>query len=128
MGSPVYFANYKVPFLIEDAVLHTSVHVDGTTLELSKAPFIKGSGRTLAIRLASQFYQNNCCGACAPNDSLVDKVSHLIGSNSIEGLVYQVLKGQIEPNFELERFEKLFESYNLPVFRLETDYNGQDVE
>ena len=43
-------------------------------------------------------------------------------------MVYQVLKGQIEPDFELERFEKLFESYDLPVFRLETDYNGQDVE
>lgn len=65
MGSPVYFPNYKVPFLIEDAGLHTSVHVDGVTLELSKTPFIKGSGRTLAVRLASQFYQNDCSGACA---------------------------------------------------------------
>lgn len=48
----------------------------------------------------------------------MDKVSHLIESNSIGGVVYQIMKGQIEPNFELERFEKLFESYNLPVFLL----------
>lgn len=128
MGSPVYFPNYKVPFLIEDAGLHISGHIDGTTLELSGLPFIKGSGRTLETKLASRFYQNDCSGAYAQNDSLVDKVSHLIENNSVDGVVYQVLKGQIEPDFELERFEKLFESYDLPVFRLETDYNGQDVE
>ena len=128
MGSPVYFPNYKVPFLIEDAGLHISSHVDGTTLELSRAPFIKGGGRTPAARLASRFYQNDCSGAYAQNDSLVGKVSHLIENSSVDGVVYQVLKGQIEPDFELERFERLFEAYDLPVFRLETDYNGQDVE
>jgi len=42
--------------------------------------------------------------------------------------VYHVLKGQIEYDFELERFEELFEKLGTPVFRLETDYNYQDIE
>jgi benzoyl-CoA reductase/2-hydroxyglutaryl-CoA dehydratase subunit BcrC/BadD/HgdB len=39
-----------------------------------------------------------------------------------------VLKGQIEYDFELERLESQCEQRNIPVFRLETDYNQQDVE
>lgn len=128
MGSPVYFPNYKVPFLIEAAGMHISAHIDCATLELPGTAFVKGAGRIPAARLASQFYQNDCSGAYAQNDSLVNKVSRLIEKSPVDGVVYQVLKGQIEPDFELERFEKLFEAYDLPVFRLETDYSGQDVE
>lgn len=43
-------------------------------------------------------------------------------------MVYHVLKGQIEYDFELERFETLFAEYDIPVFRLETDYQYQDIE
>lgn len=128
MGSPVYFPNYKVPFLIEDAGMYISAHIDCTTLELTGTAFVKGAGRTPTARLASRFYQNDCSGAYVQNDALVDKVSRLIEKSPVDGVVYQVLKGQIEPDFELERFEKLFEAYDLPVFRLETDYSGQDVE
>ena len=46
----------------------------------------------------------------------------------IEGVVYHVLKGQIEQDFELERYETLFSNYGIPVFRLETDYQYQDIE
>ncbi len=43
-------------------------------------------------------------------------------------MVFHVLKGQIEYDFELERFEQLFGTATIPVFRLETDYQYQDVE
>ncbi len=55
-------------------------------------------------------------------------VSWLVQSKNIEGVVYHVLKGQIEPDFELERFEELFSQLGIPVFRLETDYQYQDIE
>ena len=46
----------------------------------------------------------------------------------VEGVVCHILKGQIEPDFELSWFEELFEQADIPVFRLETDYQYQDVE
>lgn len=46
----------------------------------------------------------------------------------MNGVVYHVLKGQIEYDFELERFESLFSEHDLPMVRLETDYNAQDIE
>ena len=52
----------------------------------------------------------------------------LIAEKDIDGVFYHVLKGQVEYDFELGRFEELFECLDIPVFRLETDYNYQDVE
>lgn len=52
----------------------------------------------------------------------------MVSEQRIEGVVYHVLKGQIEYDFELGRLEDVFEKMDIPVFRLETDYNYQDVE
>jgi benzoyl-CoA reductase/2-hydroxyglutaryl-CoA dehydratase subunit BcrC/BadD/HgdB len=46
----------------------------------------------------------------------------------VEGVVFHILKGQIEYDFMLARLEPLLERHDLPVFRLETDYQAQDVE
>ena len=46
----------------------------------------------------------------------------------MDGIVYHVLKGQVEYDFELPRVEALASSMGVPVFRLETDYQQQDVE
>ena len=62
------------------------------------------------------------------NDELYRFVSWLVQKRDIEGVVYNVLKGQIDKDFELERFETLFAEYGIPVFRLETDYQYQDIE
>ena len=47
---------------------------------------------------------------------------------NIDGVIYHVLKGQIEYDFELFRYEDFFMSKGIPVFRLETDYNYNDIE
>lgn len=62
------------------------------------------------------------------NRTLQTAASELLNRRSIDGVVYCVLKGQIEYDFELERLEMLCGERNIPVFRLETDYNQQDVE
>lgn len=118
MGSPVYFPNYKIPFLLEDAGLNISVHMDYTAQKVFTNPMQNAKG----------FYWRDCSDAYAKNNTLFQCVSKLIEKESVDGVVYQVLKGQIEYDFELERFEELFAKYDLPVFRLETDYNPQDIE
>lgn len=67
-------------------------------------------------------------GPCPKNETLFSHVTEAAISKSIDGVVYQVLKGQIGHDFELERYEEFFAAQNIPVFRLETDYNYQDVE
>ena len=66
--------------------------------------------------------------AYVKNDSFYERIEKLLRKKEIDGVVYHVLKGQIEYDFELGRFEELFEKRDIPVFRLETDYNYQDIE
>ena len=61
-------------------------------------------------------------------DSLYKLTVKMVSDQRIEGIIYHVLKGQIEYDFELGRLEETFEKMDVPVFRLETDYNYQDVE
>lgn len=147
MGSPVYFPNYKVPFLIEDAGMDISAHIDGTTWELAGSGWccesdkkrfsvpgyarrpsaISHAKRPSALSRAIRFYRDDCSGAYVRNNTLMDRVLRLIGQRPVDGIIYQVLKGQVEADFEMERFEKCFEAHGLPVFRLETDYSSQDI-
>ena len=55
-------------------------------------------------------------------------IRHYTEETKPDGILWHVLKGQIEYDFELNRCEKYFEEMALPVIRLETDYQYQDVE
>lgn len=126
LGSPVYFPNYKLPFLIQDVDLKIAAHMDCTTQILVR-PYDKDTKPTVEAVMKS-FYQNDCSSAYSNNKMLFRQVSGIIKGKSIDGIVYHVLKGQIEYDFELERLEELFSAHSIPVCRLETDYNYQDIE
>ena len=55
-------------------------------------------------------------------------VYRAIRGGRIEGIIFHVLKGQIEYDVEMARMEEMFESCEIPVFRLETDYQDHDIE
>lgn len=131
MGSSVCFPNYKIPFLVEDVGLVIGASVDPLNqkhgipaVQLSGAP----SRRALLKQIAYSHYESDCSGAYVSNETLFTVVRALLARQPIEGVVYHVLKGQVEYDFELARFERLFEQCGIPVFRLETDYQYQDVE
>lgn len=125
LGSPVYFPNYKVPFLIEEAGLEMCLQADYTSLPMQRA----GSERADQKENATEeFYRNDPSPAYVKNNAFYQQIAKLAAEKEIDGIVYHVLKGQIEYDFELGRFEELFEKKDIPVFRLETDYNYQDVE
>ena len=131
MGSPVYFPNYKIPFLIQDIGLNVLRNIDVTTLKDQIRPVLPGKRRsrdTLIRMAADRWYDQDGSPAYAANDALYRSVVRCLKQDRIEGVVYHVLKGQIEYDFELERLEALFDRYGIPVFRLATDYQYQDVE
>lgn len=124
LGSPIYFPNYKVPFLIEEAGLSLFLQADYTSLPLQVGSLPDNENRE---EFAENVYSNDASPAYVKNDSLYRQIVKLVSENQIDGVVYHVLKGQIEYDFELGRLEELFENMGIPVFRLETDYNYQDV-
>lgn len=94
---------------------------DYTTMQIQAAWDLEGD-------LGDTFYFRDISPAYVSNDSMYKLAVKMVLEQRIEGIVYHVLKGQIEYDFELGRLEETFEKMDVPVFRLETDYNYQDVE
>jgi len=46
----------------------------------------------------------------------------------VNGIIYYVLKGCLLYDFELKRVEDTLRDMDIPVLRVETDYNPEDVE
>ena len=131
MGSPIIFPNYKIPFLINDVGLNMTDVIDSAKLKqylIHSKQILRGSRDKVIRNIASACYNMDASSAYVKNDEIYRYVSWLVRKSDIEGVIYHVLKGQIEQDFELERFEKLFAEYGIPVFRLETDYQYHDIE
>ncbi|HRR77096.1 MAG TPA: 2-hydroxyacyl-CoA dehydratase family protein [Ruminococcus sp.] len=131
MGSPIIFPNYKIPFLIDDVGLNLTDTVDSTFLKqylIYEKSDLHGSYSRIIKNIASAWYSRDASSAFVRNDSMYHYIKWRINKKDVEGVVYHVLKGQIEQDFEFERFEMLFAEYGIPMFRLETDYQYQDIE
>ena len=129
-GSPIYFPNYKIPFLIEDAGLSIRSCLDVSTIRQEELMSMK-SLRTTAQALhavAASSLAHDASAAYTCNDALRAAVYREIRSGQIDGIIFHILKGQIEYDFEMTRMEEMFEYYDIPVFRLETDYQDHDIE
>ena len=130
-GSLVIFPNYKIPFLIRESGLAVYDTADCNSLKTSiiySRKMLYGSRDKLIENIALEWYRQDASSAYTKNDVLYDYISNIVKKGGIEGIVYHVLKGQIEYDFELEKIENMLAQYGIPVFRLETDYQYQDVE
>ena len=131
LGSPAVFPNYKVPQLISAAGMRLAAAADSLSLEADLA-LPKDAGRLSLDRLLSHIarvhLQTTSTGARVSNDGLYSYFRYLKERYRPDGIVCHILKGQIEFDFELPRIEKAAEKAGIPVFRLETDYQYQDME
>ncbi|MBQ7930287.1 MAG: 2-hydroxyacyl-CoA dehydratase, partial [Clostridia bacterium] len=126
IGSPVYFPNFKIPSLLSDAGVEICGSIDSRSGQYEGASN-HDSGKGIAA-LAHFYFEHDSSPAFVRNDSLMEAIRHYVEETTPDGIIWHVLKGQIEYDFELSRCEKYFEEMDLPVIRLETDYQYQDVE
>ncbi|MBQ7932450.1 MAG: 2-hydroxyacyl-CoA dehydratase [Clostridia bacterium] len=126
IGSPVYFPNFKIPCLLADAGVEICGSIDSRSGQyegISDHTPEKG-----LAALAHFYFEHDSSGAFVWNHELMQAIRHYTEETKPDGILWHVLKGQIEYDFELNRCEKYFEEMALPVIRLETDYQYQDVE
>lgn len=129
LGSPVVFPNYKVPGLISSSGMKVAAVADSLSLEADlKVSRICRSFDRQIDAIAETHLGTTSSGARIHNRGLHSYYMHLVRRYRPEGIVCHVLKGQIEYDFELPYIEQAAEEAGIPVFRLETDYQYQDVE
>lgn len=128
LGSPIYAPNYKIPLLIEEMgmEMYSMIHPD--IAHILSARRCTGGRIDMIRKLADQYLDADMSPAFVCNKALEDALHAVLEKAPVEGVVMHILKGQIEYDFELNRLEPMIDGHQVPVFRLETEYNYQDVE
>jgi len=130
-GSPVIFPNEKLPMLLESSGLYLAGRIDTLSM-MAQKPSLKlrrfGKPESVVRQMAQIIPGSEVSGAWTVNRGLLNSLEDKLRNLPVDGIVYHVLKGQIEYDFELPEVERLAAEYGVPVFRLETDYQQQDVE
>lgn len=129
VGSPVYFPNYKLPFLLESLKMDMAVSINPVTIQLlEETPKTSFKSRSLIDRVANRSLEADISPAFVENDTLFEHMKKMVQEKKINGAILHIVKGQIEYDFEMHRYEEYLEQQGIPIFRLETDYNYQDLE
>lgn len=131
VGSPIIFPNVKLPMLLEASGLFLADRIDPLSA-MARKPSLKlrrfGKPADAVRRMARMLPGSDVSGAWTVNRGLLNRLEDRLMNLPVDGIVCHVLKGQIEYDFELPEMERLAAAYGVPVFRLETDYQQQDVE
>ena len=129
-GSPVVFPNMKIPLIIEE--MGGIVAGDETCMGergLYDPPVITDDSFDGMIRaLANRSLRPCPCPTFADNTQRIYRLKQLIKDNQIQGVIYHVLRGCLVYDFEYKRIEEELGQLGIPVIRLESDYNEEDVE
>lgn len=129
-GSPITFPNMKIPLIIEEqggiiAADETCLGDRGTSdLVAVCDDSLNGYYRALANR-----YLRTCsCPIFPDNETRIHKIEKMVKEDHIDGIIYHVLRGCLVYDYEFEKIEKYFSEKGIPVIRLESDYNEEDIE
>ena len=129
-GSPVVFPNFKIPLLIEE--MGGNLAADETCMGerglsdpvVTVDSSFHGLMRSLAIRATKPC----SCPTFTDNEQRIYRLKQMITDYQIEGVIYHVLRGCLVYDFEYLQFEEMLGEMDIPVIRLESDYNEEDVE
>ena len=129
-GSPIIFPNVKIPLLIEEMGGHLAADETCMGERGMSDPVVPtdqsfdGLMRSLAIRATRPC----SCPTFADNRQRVFRLKQMIRDYRIEGVIYHVLRGCLVYDFEYKQIEEAMGELGIPVIRLESDYNEEDVE
>jgi len=129
-GSPITFPNLKIPLLIEE--LGGVVTADETCLG------DRGLTDPVAVcddtldgyykALANRYVAACSCPIFSDNSQRIRRIEQMIKDNQVEGIIYHVLRGCLVYDYEYTLLEKHFGAMGIPIIRIESDYNEEDVE
>lgn len=125
MGSSIFFPNMKIPTLLEKSKLNV-VHIDAEMLTyLSTIPYIENTRlKNKIFESITDSYFESCVAQLYNNTAAMETLKNAILHSKIDGVVYHVLRGQ--DVYSIENIEKFFIKRNIPLLRIETDYNSSD--
>ncbi|MDO5132149.1 MAG: 2-hydroxyacyl-CoA dehydratase family protein [Eubacteriales bacterium] len=129
-GSPLIFPNMKIPLLIEEmggflAADETCMGERGLS---DPAVVVDESFDGMMRALANRAIRPCSCPTFADNKERIYRIKQMIRDYQIQGVIYHVLRGCLVYDFEYNMLEDELGKMGIPVIRMETDYNEEDIE
>ncbi len=129
-GSPIVFPNIKIPLLIEEmgGIVAGDETCMGERGLWDPAVITDDSFDGMIRALANRSLRPCPCPTFADNSQRIFRLKQLIKENQIQGVIYHVLRGCLVYDHEYKRIENELGQLGIPVIRLESDYNEEDIE
>lgn len=129
-GSPVAFPNLKIPLLIEEmgGILAADETCMGERGLYDPVSVIDPSFDGMMRALASRYTKPCTCPVFVDNSQRIYRIRQMIKEHEIQGVVYHVLRGCLVYDYEYQIMEEEMGKLDVPVIRVESDYNEEDVE
>ena len=129
-GSPVMFPNFKIPSVIEESggiivydelcsanrILNDPVIVDETSL------------KEVIRALAERYFFPCTCPCFSPNDERLTRITDVIKTYKVGGVVFHILRGCHLNNLEATKIELALREMEIPMLKLESEYDEGDIE
>lgn len=129
-GSPIAFPNIKVPLLIEEmgGVFAADETCMGERGLYDPVSVIDPSFDGLMRALASRYTKPCTCPVFVDNSQRIYRIKQMIKEHKIQGVIYHVLRGCLVYDYEYQLMEEAMGKLDIPIIRVESDYNEEDVE
>lgn len=129
-GSPIAFPNIKVPLLIEEmgGVLAADETCMGERGLYDPVSVIDAGFDGMMRSLASRYTKPCTCPVFVDNSQRIYRIKQMIKEHKIQGVIYHVLRGCLVYDYEYQLMEEAMGKMDIPIIRVESDYNEEDVE
>ncbi len=126
-GSPIAFPNMKIPLLIEE--MGGAIVADETCMGerglYDPLAIVDETIDGIMRAFANRSTRPCTCPSFIDNDRRIYRLKQMIKEYKVEGIIYHVLRGCLVYDYEVNALEK---ALGIPVLRVETDYNEEDIE
>lgn len=129
-GSPIAFPNMKIPLLIEEmgGMLVADETCFGERGLYDPPVVIDDSFDGMMRALANRYTRPCTCPVFVDNEQRIYRIKQMIKEHQVQGVIYHVLRGCLVYDFEYQTMEEAIGRLGIPVIRVESDYNEEDVE
>lgn len=129
-GSPIAFPNIKIPLLIEEmgGRLAADETCFGERGLYDPTVVIDESFDGMLRALANRYTRPCTCPVFVDNSQRIYRIKQMIKEHKVQGVIYHVLRGCLVYDYEYQMIEDALGEMDIPVIRVESDYNEEDVE
>ena len=129
-GSPIVFPNFKLPLLIEEmgGALVADETCMGERGAYDPPAIVDQSTDGIMRALANKSTRPCTCPTFVDNKRRLYRIMQMLEDYRVQGVIYHVLRGCLVYDYEYQVMEEELGKLGIPIIRIESDYNEEDVE